>query len=362
MIWFLITYLGFILLAIMPFFVKKENKKDIDQTKNGFSIVIVFKDEHENLKNLLKQLNNLQYDNILYEVILIEDSKQKTFICPDANFKIIHIALNSVLGSPKKEGITKAIEMAQFPWIVVTDADVSIQPQWLNGYNNLINQHPEKRLWCGTVFIKKDKGWINQYQQCDFLSLQWSTLSAFFYKQPLMCNGANMCYQKTLFRDLNGFDSTMHIASGDDVFLMFKTWSKQNKWVGYSDSKGLSVETHAVKTLDHLINQRVRWSSKLKVYNKKFPVIVGLIVLVGHLFWLGSLLLFLMTFHLKFLVFLILKSLLDLALLYTASQHWNIKPKGMFISLIIHPFIQTYVVMRSFVGSYEWKGRQYKIN
>ena len=49
----------------------------------------------------------------------------------------------------------------------------------------------------------------------------------------MLCNGANLAYKKSIFRELNGFEGNSHISSGDDIFLMEKAYY-ENTLMTYS--------------------------------------------------------------------------------------------------------------------------------
>ena len=358
---FLLIYTGFIILLIYPFFFEKPNAKPLTEgVLTKFSIIIVFKDEYTSLNKLLLAINKINYDLNCFEVILIEDNTQQMLILPKVDFSIHYQLLVEMHKAPKKMGITQAIKLAQHPWVVVTDADVMIGADWLRQFHDKIMQFPEKRMWCAPVFINSGNKFINHYQQWDFLSLQGATLSSFYYQKPLMCNGANMCYQKSLFAALNGFNDCLHTPTGDDVFLMFKAHSKNPRWVGYIKTFEGSVSTLGLTAWRAVVNQRVRWSSKIKLYNNLSPKLVGMLLFVGHVIVLFCFFAFCFALRWYCLFWLIYKLFIDYIYLKIVANYWQKKPSYLILSLMIHPFVQLMIILRSLLGFDEWKGRIYK--
>lgn len=54
------------------------------------------------------------------------------------------------------------------------------------------------------------------------MSLMGSTIGSFGIKHPFLCNGANLCYHKKAFFEVEGFKDNDTIASGDDIFFNAK--------------------------------------------------------------------------------------------------------------------------------------------
>ena len=102
----------------------------------------------------------------------------------------------------------------------------------------VIFQKPKKTFIAAPVAYFNDScGFLNIFQQLDFLSLQGATMGGFGLKSPFMCNGANIAFAKADFIRLNGYDGNNDIASGDDVFLMQKFLKADQNSVGYLKSK-----------------------------------------------------------------------------------------------------------------------------
>jgi len=77
-IFFTITILYLILISWFVFGFNKiqEFKKETAIQTTTFSIVIPFRNEAENLPELLKSLSNLEYPKDLFEVILVDDDSE----------------------------------------------------------------------------------------------------------------------------------------------------------------------------------------------------------------------------------------------------------------------------------------------
>jgi poly-beta-1,6-N-acetyl-D-glucosamine synthase len=95
-----------------------------------FSIVVPYRNEAENLPDLLDSLSLLKYPASHFEILLVNDASEDASreICsrfkeanPDLN---IHLLENErTTSSPKKDAILTALKKAQFDYLLTTDAD-----------------------------------------------------------------------------------------------------------------------------------------------------------------------------------------------------------------------------------------------
>jgi cellulose synthase/poly-beta-1,6-N-acetylglucosamine synthase-like glycosyltransferase len=91
--------------------------------------------------------------------------------------------------------------------------------------------------------------------------------------KPLLCNGANIAYEKTLFNELNVYEKD-DIASGDDMFMLHKAYSSYPDKVKYLKAKSAIVKTAPCKTWKALFQQRLRWAGKVKYFDSKESILV----------------------------------------------------------------------------------------
>lgn len=333
-----------------------------------FSIVIPFRNEAENLPQLLQSIQLLDYPFDLFELIFVDDESndnsaqiiKSTLVNSLINFNIINNKRTSA--SPKKDAISSAIKLANFEWIITTDADCILTKFWLLCYNNFIKVNNSDFV-VGPVNYHKTFGWFQAFQTLDFMSLQGTTIGAFGLKKAFLCNGANLAYKKSLFQNLNGFNGNDAIASGDDVFLLQKATAAKQYKIQYLKSEKAIVYTNPVATVSELMAQRIRWASKATAYTSWFSVVTAMVVfanntalIIGMFFgiigWISTK---------TMLILWIGKAILDFLLLYKTAAFFHQKAilKYFIISFLIYPFFNAYVAFSSFFKGYEWKNRSF---
>jgi len=326
-----------------------------------FSIIIPFRNEAENLPVLLESLSKLNYPVELFEVILVDDESEEKFKVPSLKFKVSVIDNVRFSNAPKKDAIETAMQIVNADWIITTDADCTVNTNWLLTLDNYIQLH-DVAMIAGAVTYDCSNSFLHHFQQLDLASLQGATIGSFGLDRAFMCNGANFAYTKSIFKKLNGFEGNEKIASGDDVFLLQKAVTKLPENVHYLKSKNNIVLTTAMNDWKSVFYQRVRWASKTSSYQSTFGKGLGLLVFAGNLSWvlgIGSWVLGVISFKNIFLLFL-LKFLVDTVLIYKAN-HFLTKTKIQYLILssLFYPFFSVSVPLYSLFGKYEWKGRKF---
>lgn len=329
--------------------------------KTKFSIIVPFRNEAENLPVLLESLSKLNYPVELFEVILVDDESEDDFSVQCSAFSVRLIKNVRVTNSPKKDAIVTAMQIVNADWIITTDADCTVNTNWLLTLDNYIQLH-DVIMIAGAVTYDCDNSFLHHFQQLDLTSLQGATIGSFGIKKGFMCNGANFAYTKSIFQKLNGFEGNDGIASGDDVFLLQKAIARFPDKVHYLKSENNIVITKPLDKWKSLFYQRVRWASKTSSYQSGFGKGLGLLVFGGNLslvigfgcwvFGVIPIQNIILLFFFKFIV--------DTILIYNTNQFLTkTKIQYLIFSSFLYPFFSTSVALYSLFGKYEWKGRKF---
>ena len=262
----------------------------------------------------------------------------------------------------KKNAITAAVKKAAGSLIITTDADCRMKPYWLETIMKFYHEKKSKMI-VGPVTFHNTVSLFERLQTTEFLSLIAITAGAIGIRRPIMCNGANLAYEKSAFEEVGGF-GTDSFASGDDVFLLLKLAKRfGNDSVEFLKCREAMVFTEAKKTLRGFIHQRIRWASKNKGYG--FNILwVSFTVYMINLIILSGILLSPFYSELIPLIIsaIIIKILVDLPIL--AGFITFAKQSKMFIYSIPLIFLYpAYIILTGAMGilvNYRWKGRKIK--
>jgi hypothetical protein len=219
------------------------------------------------------------------------------------------------------------------------------------------------RMLVGPVSYHQEKSVFERMQTQEFLSLIGITGGAISIHKPIMCNGANLAYEKEAYIRAGGFEKD-HFSSGDDIFLMLKIRKMYgNRSIGFIRNTRALVLTEAKKSPAEFLQQRTRWASKNKGYTWNVLVVsvtVYLLNLILAAGLVGSI--FFRDLWVPSLLFLLGKTLVEIPILIGITTF--VKRTSMLRYVlplaIIYPFYVVLVGAAGIMGRYTWKGRKIK--
>lgn len=329
------------------------------------SVIIAARNEADNIATLLNGLANQSYPKALFEVIVVDDhSTDNTAEIVRAaslqNLQLINLA-GDARSSSKKKAIAAGIDKSRGELLVTTDADCLVPVNWLTTIANL---YQEKRpaFIAAPVAYQYNNTLVEIFQTIDFLTLQGITAASVEASFHSMCNGANLAYTPTAYDDVNGFAGVDHIASGDDMLLMYKIWKQNPKRVSYLKSKEAIVSTRPMSTWKDFFWQRIRWASKTVHYDDKRVFWSLLLVYLFNVFFL---VLFIGGFwnSLYWSVALLLwigKTTVEFPFVYAVAKFYQ-QQKILSWFFFLQPLHILYTISIGLLSqwrSYEWKGRK----
>lgn len=329
-----------------------------------FSLIIALRNEETNVVRLLHSLLNQSIKSTKFEVILVDDfSTDNTFNLINEYSKTHnHIKAYRLEGEPgKKSAILFGINCSKGSLILTSDADCTHHNEWLETiYSYYIKFKPKMIL--GPVLMKSGT-FFEKIQSLDFYSLMISSAGACGLNMPIMCNGANLAFEKKLIDEFPN-PLKMNLVSGDDVFLLLNVKSKYSKDIHFIKSDTAVVTTNPQNSLKNFVVQRQRWASKSTSYRDRDILITAFIVLFINCLLLINFIL--MIFDMRtwplFLIPYLIKSLIDFIFI---KKTLNIfKQSGLinyfFPAQLFNIILTIYTAISGISGSFIWKDRTYR--
>jgi cellulose synthase/poly-beta-1,6-N-acetylglucosamine synthase-like glycosyltransferase len=330
------------------------------------SVLVAVRNEENAIPVLASCLKNQNFPGELVEIIFVNDNStdrteeviRNSFLHSEIKYRVINLVENEC---GKKTAIAKGVANAKGNLIVTTDADCIMGANWLSTIVSFYEQN--KPVMIVMPVLIKAKTFFADMQAMEFLSLTASTASSLLSGFPLMCNGANLAFEKDVFG--NAYSSNNNIPTGDDTFLMFYLHHKFKDRVAYLKSKDVVVKTKAENTFKSFLHQRIRWTSKVRHYNKLYIVLAGILIFaIGLVQISGVFCLTQMGTKTKIIYTLVIlflpKALIDFVYLRKVSDYFSEKfSYPVFIMWqIIYPLYVVLISVLSPLLKYEWKGRK----
>lgn len=301
------------------------NRKNIIRV----SVLIAARNEEKNIDKLLESIYNQSFPKEFLEVIIVDDHSTDNTKSIINNFinknKELDIKLLEAENIGKKLAISQALHNANNELIIVTDADCVLNNLWIE---SIVGFYQEKKckMILAPVLLSPAENLFEKMQVLEHLSLIGSTAGSASIGFPVMCNGANMAYEREAALEVEKFRKDFNIPSGDDMFLLeqfVKNYGHEN--VKFLLSKSAIVKTKTCKTIKDFFRQRRRWVSKTKSYTSWKVIVTALVVLF---FNLSIISLFVSAFFIPalwsiYFLLTLLKFLIDFPLLKNITNFMN---------------------------------------
>lgn len=293
------------------------------------SVLIAARNEEKNIEKLLESLKKQSFSKELFEVIIVNDhSTDNTdeiindFINKN---KELDVKLLKAEKKGKKHAISQALHSAINELIIVTDADCVLNDLWIESIVGFYQEEKCKMI-LAPVLLSPAENLFEKMQVLEHLSLIGSTAGSASIGFPVMCNGANMAYERKAALEVEKFRKDFDIPSGDDMFLLeqfVKCYGHNN--VKFLLSKSAVVKTKTCKTIKDFFRQRRRWVSKTKSYTSWKVIVTALIVLFFNLSIISLLVsaFFIPALWSIYILLILLKFFIDFPLLKNITNFMN---------------------------------------
>lgn len=339
------------------------NRDAILRQAKKVSVLIAARNEGKNIEKLLQSLYNQTFDKENFEVIIVDDHSDDDTFGISESFKVSHpemsLKLLKATGSGKKQAISQALHAADNEVVIVTDADCELPAKWIEKMLAFYIAKDLKML-LGPVLLSPADTLFEKLQVLEHMSLIASTAGSAAIGMPVMCNGANMMYDRKSALNVEKDRTDMKLASGDDMFLMEQFIARYgSKAIGFFLNREVIVKTATMPNLKAFFRQRTRWTSKTKAYTNWKIIATALTV---FLFNLSIVFFFVAGFFMPvlwcfYVLYVILKTLIDYPIIRRISAFMKQK-KLKFWTLpleFIYPFYVVFTAIAGMFAKVRWK-------
>jgi len=320
------------------------------------TLIIPFRNEQEVLEQLFNSINQLSYSNL--DVVLINDhsTDDSVRIFDQFNFsknvRLIHMKKDL---TGKKQALTEGIANAQSELVVFSDADCVFTVNWIESMVTEFVRGDYDWL-SGPVSHSIFPGWASYFQKLESSYLQMILSWCILSKIPTTCSGANIMLRKKLFEELKGFQGIDGTPSGDDELFMQKA-KKSGFKLGFNFSKDSLVRTQGVESFGEILNQRLRWGSKLSHNVLPYNLLLAALVFFFHV---GSVALLILDYKLALIVLslrLVFEFYGMVKAIYTLKLPWRVE--YFLISFFVYPLYAIFMAGYTQFKRYTWKDRKF---
>jgi len=283
-------------------------KEKICQGKSELSATVIVCIDHdkENLPGLIEALIRLDYPETLLEILLVTESSDREIVSEIQKSTAKNKRIRPVLIYDREEGltgrknaITQAVGVANGEIILLTESNCRPGSQWVRRMINCFDE--ETGMVMGFPSIEKGSGLMHRFLEFDQLAKVAVQTAGAYWNIPPYSSARNLAFRRRLFFEVNGYESSGSITTGDDFFLTRDIWLKTKRPFRHAIHPESFVETKIKNKPRKFLVQQLKKSGQI-YHLAPFYKGVGLFILMYYgavpiamftlppLIWAGSLL------------------------------------------------------------------------
>lgn len=316
------------------------------------SVIICAHNEAENLKRFLKVVLIQQYPQ--FEVILVNDASTDNtidvmvdFYTRNTNVRIVNVTAQEKKGyAGKKYALKKAMELARFDTVVLTDADC--RPATTHWLSHLAGSYMSGTgIVLGYSPFEKQPSFLNKFIRYENVVTAMQYLGFAKAGLPYMGVGRNLSYKKELFYTTDVLDKNRTLPTGDDDLFVNAVARRTNTEVClHKDSFTYSASP---KTFTGWLQKKRRHLRSGFKYKAHHQLLLFVFALSGLLFYTGALTLAVTAFA-PALTAIVFAAFLCLKLLLTFKVYQKLQSTDLFLlSPILDVFYTIYLLFVFFL-------------
>ncbi|MDP5105709.1 MAG: glycosyltransferase [Polaribacter sp.] len=210
------------------------------------SVIILVKNQGENIRNLLPLIIEQTHSN--FEIVLIDNASSdetsdiiESFAEKHSNIKIVTVENNEAFWASKKYALTLGIKASKYDHLLFTDADCHpVSKDWITEMSR--NYTSKKAIILGYKKYKKENTFLNLFIRFENLT---TAIKCFgFSKRNLsyMAFNGNYAYNKATFFKVNGFINHMKINFGEANLFIRDASTKENTTICLSENSFIETD------------------------------------------------------------------------------------------------------------------------
>lgn len=256
------------------------------------SIVVAARNEEAGLPSLLEALARQRYRPEAV-IIVDDDSTDRTAAVVEAfgngHPNALLVRVTEPRHPRKKNALTIGIAESPTDLIAFTDADCTPGQAWTEilakasaGRDRLLISHSPFRV---------ERSSVNLFSRYETFLTGYLAAAGVGLGRPYMAVGRNMCYRKSLFDAVDGFEHSRQSLSGDDDLFVQHVARQDAAEVIHVFAPGAYVRSDPPATWREWIRQKIRHTSAGRFYPRSARVHLTTFQATNLLVWIAPLVL-----------------------------------------------------------------------
>jgi 1,2-diacylglycerol 3-beta-glucosyltransferase len=245
---------------------KRHRPRELPDELPHVSVVLCVRNEEANLPRCLDSLMSVDYPRDRIEVMIVDDESGdgsrriiEDYAARDAMFRVLSTEFEPTVLCGKQRPLAMGIREATGEIIMVTDADVAVEPGWVNGHiraygddTGIVGGATRADISSGRIFHK--------LQNCELITLHAVAMGCAGLGLPLSVMGNNLSFRTQAYRAVGGYEA-LDATVVEDMALMNAIVTGTPFKHSWATDPGAVVTTLPESDFAAFITQRLRWMS-----------------------------------------------------------------------------------------------------
>ena len=243
------------------------------------TVLVTARNEVRDVPRCIASLVALDYPRELLQVILVDDlSDDGTGELIDAAAAahpyIVAVHSRDLPASgleAKARGIAHGFDRATGEWVLITDADAAVHPQWIR---HLLGRVEARTGVVGGALVVEAEGFVGIVERVSWAFVQAFSLGMAGWDVPFVVLGPNMAVRRAVYERAGGLRAAKFRVA-EDLALFGLVISQGYTAQNYLDAE-TAVTLRPVPSARHLLSQQRRWLGGGLSYGAVYTIFLSL--------------------------------------------------------------------------------------
>jgi len=242
-----------------------------DESKKGDStdgslpfctVLVCARDEERNIEKCLRSLEAINYPKDRLEVLIVDDKSTdrtpeilQTWKQRMPNLTVLRTGEEVLHLRGKVNALTQGMDAARGEFVMITDADSHVKPNWVREY---LNYYEKNTGMVASVTLLDRKYFLDGVQSIDWSYGLGVSLASANLNVPLSVIGNNISVRKAAYENVGGYRE-IPFSITEDFALFQAIWKKEPWKVKFPVHPDLTVMSEPCPNFRAWWRQKHRW-------------------------------------------------------------------------------------------------------
>jgi cellulose synthase/poly-beta-1,6-N-acetylglucosamine synthase-like glycosyltransferase len=226
------------------------------------TVLVCARDEEHNIERCLTSLSQLEYPIDRVEVLIVDD--KSTDRTPDIlrdwqrrmpNLTVLRTGEEIAHLRGKVNALTQGLDAARGEFVMITDADSSVPPNWVRRY---LQYYSDQTGMVASITLLDVHNFWNGLESMDWAYTLGIAMASANINIPLSVIGNNISVRREAYEDVGGYRK-IPFSVTEDFALFQAIWHKEPWTVKFPAHEDLTVRSEATPNFKSWWRQKQRW-------------------------------------------------------------------------------------------------------